>query len=73
MSESVSKSPQYTPAAALASERILGSVLGRVAGSYSAPIGRTLQLADRVRDLRLHGPGYCPTTVHSGVPQFLER
>lgn len=48
MSESVSKSPQYTPAAALASERILGSVLGRVAGSYSAPIGRTLQLADRV-------------------------
>lgn len=45
----------YTPSGAAASERMLSSVLGRVAGAYGAPMSRALRFADRVVDSVVEG------------------
>jgi hypothetical protein len=45
---STASPPPYVPSGTAASAKMLSSVLGRLVGSYSGPIGRSLHFADRV-------------------------
>ena len=58
----------YTPSGAAASERMLSSVLGRVTGSFGAPIGRSLHFADRLVGGIVDGAGPTPGRGPGAAP-----
>lgn len=65
MSETASKGPPYVPHAAAASERMFGSVMGRLGGGGGS---RSWQLAGRVVDGFLNEQGASKTEAKPGKP-----